>query len=411
MPFTHLHQATPTRSLQLQLQLAHQLLPPLRAAATSFHPSSHSNLPTTRGTAGHAPASSFMQPSVPVPVPLQLTLPTTPMPTRLNSNIAPHPIVEPPPGFGPPAAPPPTRPDSCNFRGCTAPHPTITSPLINCSNCWLLFCCSHLHLHESNTCLRLGSPSSPSLNTQHSDSQEDPDRHAALIQDPNISAAELQAIRSFQDASSNALRVASRSAPPRPSTPKHIICYAVGSKPRSSSTAGYGVQIVERGSEIDIDQNDLGKSIAELFGPVITLPSSSFFLGAEAHTDLTAELSAIAEALLWLADHRPSPMSLDLAIITNSAYCIDQLSKTKAATTNQLILRCRLLLAKCRASAPGTKVRFHLSSSHRMNKWNEQADQLSKLGPSHSSTLGRYSMNTCAIIEPTTQHNPQMSTD
>ena len=146
---------------------------------------------------------------------------------------------------------------------------------------------------------------------------------------------------------------------------------------------------------------------------MITVPSSSLFLlGAEAHTDLTAELSAIAEALLWLTDHRPPPMSRDLAIVTNSVYCIEQVSKTKAATTNQaLILRCRLLLAKCIASAPGTKVRFHPSSSHLKNKWNERADELSKLGSSHSSTLGRYSSDTCAIIEPTTQHNHQMSTD
>ena len=70
------------------------------------------------------------------------------------------------------------------------------------------------------------------------------------------------------------------------------------------------------------------KPIAELFGPVVTDESDPLFMGADGHSNNTAELQAIAEALLWLKDTERSLSScLDSEYAANAIQGTSQVHK------------------------------------------------------------------------------------
>ena len=46
-----------------------------------------------------------------------------------------------------------------------------------------------------------------------------------------------------------------------------------------------------------------GRTVAELFGPVVSGLSSPYYVGATRGTNQTGELTAVVQALLWLRDN------------------------------------------------------------------------------------------------------------
>ena len=77
-------------------------------------------------------------------------------------------------------------------------------------------------------------------------------------------------------------------------------------KRRKATTAGWGLVVFRFG---DVPENG-GVPIVSACGPVNVDSKSSMFLGAERWTNHTAELSAVAEFLLWLM---PTSKALSLA--------------------------------------------------------------------------------------------------
>ncbi len=83
-------------------------------------------------------------------------------------------------------------------------------------------------------------------------------------------------------------------------------------------TAGWGVAIFSAGAyqwEPDFS----------LYGPVVICAEDEAFLGATKHSNNTAELSAICEALLWLRDEAPGDSALDACILYDSEYAADSI--------------------------------------------------------------------------------------
>ena len=191
------------------------------------------------------------------------------------------------------------------------------------------------------------------------------------------------------------------SIPPSHTPSNRLFAYTDGSKKLKHSSAGWSAVIVERDTHSSRQLDNPGKLIIEQYGPVVIDPRSSFFLGAKAQTNNTAELSGIAEALLWFKDFQTEPKSTKLVIITDSQYSIGLLDGTSQPQANTaLVLRCRQLLADCKAA--GTEVLFNKIASHTKNKWNDQADRLANLGATDSTKLGRYAPTVVSPL-PTTQ--------
>ena len=99
-------------------------------------------------------------------------------------------------------------------------------------------------------------------------------------------------------------------APSAPS-PSHVpsdylIAYTDGSKKQATSKAGWSSVIVRRDTHPGRQPQHPGYLLVEQYGPVVTSPLSPYHLGADSHTNNTAELSGIAEALLWFIHYRPT---------------------------------------------------------------------------------------------------------
>ena len=110
--------------------------------------------------------------------------------------------------------------------------------------------------------------------------------------------------------------------------------------------AGWGVAVVE-GAEGD-GASGAGRLIVELFGPVGLDPASPHFLGAEVGSNNTGELSAVCEALHWLAHVERSGRSA--VICYDSEYAANQtLGQQKTNKNKALVARAQALLASARA--------------------------------------------------------------
>mmetsp|Transcript_13325 Transcript_13325/g.46295 ORF Transcript_13325/g.46295 Transcript_13325/m.46295 type:complete len:317 (+) Transcript_13325:64-1014(+) len=130
--------------------------------------------------------------------------------------------------------------------------------------------------------------------------------------------------------------------------------------------AGWGV-IVTR----------FGKALAELRGPVVLDAEAEHFRGAEVTSNNTAELTAVAEALIWLAAEK----SHDAAcILYDSKYaaCITQ-GIYKATANRALAATCQQLLRNEAARRRGGVSFVHVKG-HSGDVFNDRADALAGLG-------------------------------
>ena len=233
--------------------------------------------------------------------------------------------------------------------------------------------------------------------------------------DSDITSLELRNLRLFSSAAYPRATPPSTSTPspatlstPTVHTPSHtpsnrLFAYTDGSKKLKYSSAGWSAVIVERDTHPSRQLDNPGKPIIEQFGKVVTQRSSPFFLGANAQTNNTAELSGIVKALIWFKDFQSLPKRAKLVIITDSQYSIDLLNGTSQPQSNTaLVLRCRQLLADCKAA--GTEVLLNKITSHTRNKWNDHADRLANLGATKSTKLGRYAPLVASPLPATQTH-------
>ena len=116
---------------------------------------------------------------------------------------------------------------------------------------------------------------------------------------------------------------------------------------RTPQNAGWGVAVYS--SEDHADSNCL----CALHAPVCLDKEDQRFLGAEQASNNTGELTAIAEALIWLRDECPGPKSVPAEIIYDSRYAADlTLGVTEPHANHELAQQCHSLYRQVSRSRP-----------------------------------------------------------
>ena len=134
---------------------------------------------------------------------------------------------------------------------------------------------------------------------------------------------------------------------------------------------GWGACIVRKTGDSEDDRIEL----EELWGPVETDADSVWYLGAEEKTNNTAELTGIAQALLWSkADGGTTPM----AIVYDSEYAAKLTQAEMQPKSNALLATmCNKLYQEEVSRRP---IAFIWVRGHSANKGNDRADLLVQWG-------------------------------
>ena len=121
-----------------------------------------------------------------------------------------------------------------------------------------------------------------------------------------------------------------------------------------------------------------------LWGPVPVEQWDPRWLGALQPTNNTAEVTAIAEALIWLDTEAPGPEHIPATLWYDSTYAVDAITKDHYPEHNtELILKVRELLQTVSAKRA---LDFQKVKAHSGNHGNEQADRLANKGATGSQT-------------------------
>ncbi|CAK9058747.1 unnamed protein product [Durusdinium trenchii] len=143
------------------------------------------------------------------------------------------------------------------------------------------------------------------------------------------------------------------------------------------TAAGWGIAVYR------FDQRP-AEIFVELFGPVVTEAVSPLSLGAMCGSNNTGELSAMAEALLWLRDECPEERTPAVLHYDSEYVANIVLGRNRAHKNVELAQKLQGLYAEVQASRP---VRLSHVKGHSGCAGNERADQLAAQG-----TEGRFSL-------------------
>jgi len=169
--------------------------------------------------------------------------------------------------------------------------------------------------------------------------------------------------------------------PPPQSSDGTIVVYTDGACPGNTNVhsnswpAGWGAVVVEGGDEdLDLDAT----VIAELWGPVVVDETSERWLGATVTSNNTGELSAVAEALIWLHENHNENAPRDIHIRSDSKYALGICAGKMKPTANLELSRKVHRLYRDLV----LKVNLRLShvKGHSNHKWNDKADELANRG-------------------------------
>ena len=170
--------------------------------------------------------------------------------------------------------------------------------------------------------------------------------------------------------------------PPPPSVDKEAVSgwaiYTDGSGPRyDAKFAGWGVAIWE--GKLQSALPDF-----QLWGPVPLDKWDPRWLGADVATNNTGELTAIAEALIWLENEAPGPPHTNVSLWFDSTYAHHAITGSHPPEANsELILSIRKIYS--RVSAART-IEWIKVKGHSNNMGNDFADHLADQGAKGSQT-------------------------
>ena len=177
------------------------------------------------------------------------------------------------------------------------------------------------------------------------------------------------------------MRAIAKAAPTQPTAEAtDTVVYTDGAYDQAgkggAQKGGFGFVIVRGG---DGDQDREAREVARGWGQVQTNKASPAYLGAVEHTNNTAELTALAEALRWLRDEDPHEGATVL-IRPDSEYVMriatgvatPSENKALAASTHALYLE----LHKAREG----RVAWAHVKGHSKHPWNDLADELAVKG-------------------------------
>ena len=138
------------------------------------------------------------------------------------------------------------------------------------------------------------------------------------------------------------------------------------------SVAGWGFAVYD-----DHDANE-AHPLFHVYGPVVTDESDQRWLGAQKHSNNTAELTAIAEALTWLQTEAPGPEHVPVSIRYDSQYAANAVQgATQAQANRQLVEKCREIHVKVQARRA---IDWTWVKGHAQVAGNEMADKLADKG-------------------------------
>lgn len=148
--------------------------------------------------------------------------------------------------------------------------------------------------------------------------------------------------------------------------------------PLHPNAAGWGVAVY------DATDNQDQHCLFKLHGPVLLDDTDQRFLGAEQYSNNTGELSAIAEALIWLDEESPGSSHLPAEIVYDSQYAAD-ITTGKATPHTNLTLaeHCHQLYKLISHKRPLT---LRWIRGHSNSPGNDMADQLAHLGRTSTPT-------------------------
>ena len=149
--------------------------------------------------------------------------------------------------------------------------------------------------------------------------------------------------------------------------------YTDGSfNPHVPQNAGWGVAVYRGDDPAD------AHCLCELYAPVCLDREDQRFLGAEQASNNTGELSAIAEALLWLRDECPGPAGVPAEIVYDSKYAADlTLGVTEPHANQELAQQCHFLYRQISRSRP---LSLKWVKGHSKTPGNDKADDLANKG-------------------------------
>ena len=162
--------------------------------------------------------------------------------------------------------------------------------------------------------------------------------------------------------------------PTREQDNEELALYTDGSCPNNQEAskkncpAGWGVAIY--------NNNNTTITAHQLFGQVITKHTDKYFLGAEYGSNNTGELTAIAEALLWLLEYEDTRKPA--AIYYDSTYAAKiATGEYKAKNNKYLATKTKQLLYKVKEQR---QIRLEHVKGHSNNAGNDKADEIANKG-------------------------------